>query len=95
MAAYVIVDIDVKDKEGYEEYKKLAAQSVVAYHGKYLARGGTTERIEGNWQPKRLVVLEFESLAEAKAWWHSETYEVAKQLRHKTAITNMVMIEGT
>ncbi len=94
MAAYVIVDIEVLEPTGYEEYKKMAAQAVAAYGGKYLARGGKTEVLEGNWKPKRLVVLEFESLERAKAWWASEEYHEAKALRHKTACTSMVAIEG-
>ena len=94
MAAYVIVDIEVTEPTGYEEYKKMAAQAVAAYGGKYLARGGTTAVLEGDWTPKRLVVLEFESLEKAKAWWASEEYREAKALRQKTARTSMVAIEG-
>jgi uncharacterized protein (DUF1330 family) len=56
MAAYVIVDIDVKDAAGYEEYKKLAPPSIAAYGGKYLVRGGNVEILEGDWSPKRFVI---------------------------------------
>ncbi len=94
MAAYVIVDIDVHDAAGYGDYKQLAPPAVAAYGGKYLARGGKTETLEGAWVPKRLVILEFPSVEQAKKWLDSPEYGPAKQLRHKTATSNMVVIEG-
>lgn len=94
MTAYVIVDIEVTDPVGYEDYKRLAAPTVAQYGGKYLARGGATEVLEGEWQPKRLVILEFESLERAKAWLNSEEYRPARQLRHRYARSNMVVVAG-
>ena len=94
MAAYVIAEIDVTDTAGYEEYRRLGPPTIAAYGGKFVARGGKVEVLEGNWAPKRLVVLEFESLERAKQWWASKKYGAAKQVRHKTAITNMIVIEG-
>ena len=94
MSAYVIVDIKVTDPVGYEEYKKLAPPVVAAYGGKYLARGGKTETLEGDWSPNRLVILEFESAERAKEWLNSPEYRAARQLRHQTTQTNMVVVEG-
>ncbi len=94
MSAYVVVDIEVTDPEGYQEYVKLAPATVAQYGGRYLARGGHTEVLEGEWQPKRLVILEFESIEQAKAWLHSPEYAPARALRHRYARTNMVVIEG-
>ena len=94
MAAYVIVDVEVTEPVGYEEYKKLAPPSIATYGGKYLARGGTTEVLEGDWVPKRLVILEFESLSRAKEWLNSEEYRPGRMLRQRTTRTNMVVIEG-
>lgn len=94
MPAYVIVDIQVTDPMGYEEYKKLAPPSLAVYSGKYVARGGKTETLEGDWSPKRLVILEFESAERAKAWLNSPEYRAARQLRHQTAKTNMVVVES-
>ena len=94
MSAYVIVDIQVTDPVGYEEYKKLAPPIVAAYGGKYLARGGKTETLEGDWSPKRLVILEFESAERAKAWLNSPEYRAPRQLRRQTTKTNMVVVEG-
>jgi uncharacterized protein (DUF1330 family) len=94
MPAYVIVDIDVNDPVRYEAYKKLAPAAVAAYRGKYLARGGQTEVLEGDWQPKRLVILEFASLAQAKAWLDSPEYRPAREMRQQSTTTRMVVIEG-
>ena len=94
MPAYVIVDIEVTDPVRYAAYKELAQVAVAAYGGKYLARGGQTEVLEGNWQPKRLVVLEFASVAQAKAWADSPEYRPARELRHQSATSRMVVIEG-
>ncbi|MGB9641394.1 MAG: DUF1330 domain-containing protein [Anaerolineales bacterium] len=94
MTAYVIVDIEVTDPQGYEEYKKLAPAAVALYGGKYLARGGACEVLEGDWQPNRLVILQFEDVEKAKAWLNSEEYRPARQLRQRYAHSNMVVIEG-
>jgi uncharacterized protein (DUF1330 family) len=94
MPAYVVVDIKVTDPQGYEEYKKLAPLGVAAYGGKYLARGGQVQKLEGDWVPGRLVILEFESVDRAKEWLTSPEYRPARGLRHKTAATNMVVIPG-
>ena len=94
MAAYVILDIDVKDPAGYEEYKKQGAPTILAYGGKPLARGGKTEVLEGDWQPKRVVLLEFNSIEEARRWWNSPEYNEAKKLRHRSADTNVDFLEG-
>lgn len=94
MAAYVIVDIDVHDPVGYQEYKDLAAPTVAAFGGKYLARGGKVDTLEGDWAPTRLVILEFPSAERAKQWWHSAEYHGAKQIRFKTAKSRMLVIEG-
>jgi uncharacterized protein (DUF1330 family) len=94
MAAYVVVDIDVHDPDRYEEYKPLAATSVDAHGGKYLVRGGAVEILEGQWQPKRFVVLEFPTVEQAKEWWSSQDYAPAKVMRHAAAQTNMILVQG-
>ncbi len=95
MSAYVVLDIDVKDPTTYKEYIALAPATVAAYGGRYLARAGKTEIFEGKWIPKRLVILEFESLERARAWLDSPEYGPVKKLRHQAAVSNMVAIEGT
>ena len=70
MAAYVIVEIEVSDPVGYEEYRKLAGAAVAVQGGKFLVRGGKIEALEGDWRPERLVVLEFPSVERAKGCGH-------------------------
>ena len=94
MSAYVIVEIDVLVPAGYEEYKKLAGATVEKYGGKYIVRGGATEVLEGDWNPKRIVVLEFESMQRAKEWLNCEEYREPRKMRHRTAKTNMIVVEG-
>ena len=94
MSAYVIVDININDPAGYEEYKRLASNTISLYGGRYIARGGSTEQLEGNWTPNRLVILEFESMKRAKEWLNSPEYEEPRKLRHRTATSNMVLVEG-
>lgn len=94
MPAYVVTEINVTDPEGYAQYKELAPASIAAYGGKYLARGGKTEVLEGDWSPTRLVILQFPSMDRAKQWLDSVEYSTARALRHKTAKSNMVVIEG-
>ena len=94
MSAYVVIEIVVKNPEGYEEYKRLAPPTIAAYGGKYLARGGKAENLEGDWQPNRIVILEFESVEKARQWLDSEEYQEAKALRHKYATSNAIVVEG-
>ena len=94
MRAYVVIEIVVKNPEGYEEYKVLAPPAIAAYGGKYIARGGKAEKLEGSWQPNRIVILEFESVEKAKQWLDSEEYQEAKALRHKYASSNAIVVEG-
>jgi uncharacterized protein (DUF1330 family) len=94
MAAYVIVEIDILDPDGYEEYKKLAGATVEKYGGEYIVRGGRTEVLEGNWQPKRIVVLKFNSIGRAREWLNCEEYRGPRKMRHRTAKTNMIVVEG-
>jgi uncharacterized protein (DUF1330 family) len=94
MPAYVIVDIDIVDPVGYEEYKKLASATVEKYGGKYIVRGGQVETLEGNWNPKRIVVLQFESMQRAKDWLNCAEYREPRKIRHRTAKTKMIVVEG-
>lgn len=68
MPAYVIVEVTIHDPERYEDYKKLTPAAIVAYEGKFIVRGGLTESLEGDWNPERIVVLQFPSVARAKEW---------------------------
>ncbi|HST29842.1 MAG TPA: DUF1330 domain-containing protein [Chthoniobacterales bacterium] len=94
MSAYIIVEIEITDPVGYEDYKKQAASTVHKYDGKYIVRGGKTEVLEGDWIPKRIVVLEFPTAARAKEWLNCEEYREPRKMRHRTAKTNMLLVDG-
>ena len=94
MPAYIIVEIDIHDLEQYEEYKRLTPSSLVAYKGKFIVRGGETETLEGGWQPKRIVVLDFPTKELANQWWSSNEYAPAKGLRQRIATTKMILVDG-
>jgi uncharacterized protein (DUF1330 family) len=94
MPAYVIVETELHDAEQYERYKAAAPASIEKYGGRYLARGGALEVLEGDWQPPRVVILEFDDLETAKRWYRSPEYQEAKQLREGAATMRMVAAEG-
>ena len=94
MAAYIVVQVDVTDPARYERYKAMVPPSLRKYGGRFVVRGAKTETLEGDWTPKRFVVVEFPSLEQAKAWWASPEYAEAKALRQATAETQMIVVEG-
>ena len=94
MTAYVIADIEVTEPVEYEEYKRLAGPTPELFGGRYIVRGSPVHQMEGEWMPKRFVVLEFPSLEQAKAWYDSEEYGKAKVIRQRTAKSSVIMVEG-
>ncbi len=94
MAAYMIFDVDVTDPVTWEEYHKLAEESLAPYKWKFLVFGGTVETLEGDWKPKTLVMLEFESMEQAQQWVNSPAYTRAKEIRPRAVSTNVILVEG-
>jgi uncharacterized protein (DUF1330 family) len=94
MSAYLVVEVEVLDQARYEDYKRLVPPSLAAYGGKFLVRGGVAETLEGDWSPKRVVIVEFPTVEQAQAWWASAEYAEAKALRQATARTQMIVAEG-
>jgi len=94
MPAYLIADMDVADPARYEEYKRLAPPAIEKYGGRYLARGGRTERLEGDWLPKRFVIVEFESVERIKAFFDSPEYRAARNARAGAGAFRMIATEG-
>ena len=95
MSAYVIMDIEVTDPDGYEGYKQLAPAAVMKYGGTYLARGGPNVTLEGDWHSNRLVILEFPNLERAREWIDSPEYAPARKLRQEFAKSRIIAVEGT
>ena len=94
MAAYVIGDIEITDPAGFQEYQRLVPPLIAKYGGKYLVRGGEMQQIEGEWDLKRMVVLEFGSVEQAKEFYDSEDYAPVKQIRLRSSNSNLVIVEG-
>lgn len=94
MPAYVIVEVTIHDPKEYENYKKLTPASLTPFEGKFIVRGAQTESLEGDWNPQRIVVLEFPNVEKAKAWWSSDLYSPAKAIRQRAAFTKMLVVEG-
>ena len=94
MAAYFIVDVDVHDQKGMEEYRKNVPATLAKYGGKFLVRGGAYTKLEGDWAPTRLVVLEFPSSEQARRWYDSPDYRELKAMRLKAAKSSLVLVEG-
>ena len=94
MPAFVIVEIAIHDHEKYDDYKKLTPAAVAAFDGRFVVRGAQTASLEGDWNPERIVVLEFPSVDRAKQWWNSEIYSEAKTIRQSAATTKMIVVEG-
>lgn len=94
MPAYVIANVQVHGQEGYERYRDAVPATIAAYGGRYLARGGAAESLEGSWQPGRLVILEFPSANAARAWYGSDEYRSIVGDRLANASTELMLVEG-
>ncbi|HEV2386720.1 MAG TPA: DUF1330 domain-containing protein [Candidatus Acidoferrales bacterium] len=95
MAAYIIADIlEILDQAKMNEYRQRVGATIDSYGGRYLVRGGQTRVLEGDWQPRFPVVLEFPSIEQAERWYKSEEYRDVKALRVAGARTNAILVTG-
>ncbi len=94
MPAFLVVQIEVVNKEKYDSYKQMVPPSLLPYGGRFVVRGGKLETLEGTWSPERFVIIEFPSVAQAKAWWNSPEYAHAKAIRQESARTQLILVEG-
>ena len=92
--AYVIADIDVTDPDAYEDYKRLSTQAAELYGARFLVRGGAVERLEGDREPKRLVLLEFDDEGAARRWYDSPEYAEARAVLQRAAESSLVLVSG-
>ncbi|MCJ7558709.1 MAG: DUF1330 domain-containing protein [Gammaproteobacteria bacterium] len=93
--AYVIVRASITDPEAYEEYKQHSGPAVVRYGGRFLARGGLLETLEGKTETGRVVLIEFPDLEAARCWYNSPEYQQAISLRKDAADAQFVLLEGS
>ena len=94
MKGYVIAEAEVTDPALFEEYRKGVPETVAAFGGRFIVRGGAITVAEGDWQPKRLAVLEFPDVAAAKAWYASPAYAPLLAMRERAARTRLIIVEG-
>jgi uncharacterized protein (DUF1330 family) len=94
MAAYLVANIEVRDPAAFEDYRKRVPTTIAAHGGRYLCRGGAVEVLEGEFNAKRVVVLEFPSVIAARTWYASPEYQALLPLRARAAKTMLMMIEG-
>jgi uncharacterized protein (DUF1330 family) len=94
MAGYLIVEVDVHDAAGFEEYRREVPATIAKYGGRYLVRGGKSETVEGDWNPRRVVVLEFPSVEQARKFYDSPDYAPQKALRFRCAHSKGIIVEG-
>jgi uncharacterized protein (DUF1330 family) len=94
MAAYVIFDVDVTDMTRYEEFMRNVQPAIDAAGGKYLARGGALKVYEGDWQPRRMVLLQFPSVQAFESFYNSPTYQDLKTIRDACSSARLVSVQG-
>ena len=94
MTAYVIADITVTNPDGYAAYRPMAAASVAQHGGKFIARGGEVEPLDGGWTPSRVVIIEFPSMAVARTWYASAEYQAALKVRLANSTGRTILTEG-
>ena len=97
MAAYLLADVLPDDPDGYREsgYLEAARRSAEEHGGKYLVRGGDTTVLEGDWEPGRMVIVEFPSMETLRSWYHSEEYQQWAAVRRRHVPNSMIVaIEG-
>ncbi len=94
MTAYMIVDNEVTDPEGFREYQTRVGSTLEPYGGKFLVRGGKYETLEGDWHLHQVILLEFPSVEQARRWYQSNEYAPVKDIRLKTAHTQAILVQG-
>lgn len=94
MTAYVIAEVEVTDQVAFAAYRNQVPATLQQYAGEYIIRGAETETVEGSWEPKRLVVIKFPTMDQAKKWYNSEEYSAAMKLRKLSAKANVLFVEG-
>jgi len=93
MPAFLIADIEVKDPDTYDRYRKKNPEIVNKFGGRYIARGGEVKILEGDWTPRRTVIIEFPDMASINAFYDSPEYTDLRKIRWQSADSRLVAIE--
>ncbi len=94
MAAYIIFDVKVTDPTAADDYLKLANESLAPFQSKVIVHGGMVEVLEGDWEPEKVVVVEFESMEQARQWYKSPAYAKTVDILPRAPYSNVILIEG-
>jgi uncharacterized protein (DUF1330 family) len=94
MAAYVISEVEARDQVAMQAYRMLAATTIAQYGGRYLARGGPADVMEGSPPPKTIIIVEFPSMTRAREWYASPEYAEALKLRQTALERRLMFVEG-
>ena len=94
MAGYVLIEIHITDPPVYSEFVERVTSTVEGHGGKFIARGGAIEVIEGDWTPPRIAILEFDNVEQVKTWLKSPEYSELDEIRKKSSNINMIVVEG-
>jgi uncharacterized protein (DUF1330 family) len=94
MPAYVLANVTITDPVRYEDYRRLVTPTLAKFGGRFIVRGGAVDVLEGGWRPGRLVLLEFPSAEQARAWWSSPEYSEARLIRQAASDGTLLLLEG-
>ena len=94
MPAYVISEVEILDEAGADVYRVLAAASIAEYGGKYLVRGAEAEVVEGTPTTRRIIIVEFPSIEQARVWYGSSAYAGALKIRESALDRRLIFAEG-
>ena len=93
MPAYILVDLELTDKEKFKDYANTVQKTVTTYGGRYTCRWGYPETLEGEWQAHRIVMIEFPTVEQARKWWDSEEYRPLKKLRRECSSAQIILVD--
>ena len=94
MSAYLIADVEITDESLYAQFRERMTPTLEAYSGKFIARGGEIEVFDGSWNPKRLAIVAFDSMEQARSWLASTEFKGLDGIRTGSSNINLVLVEG-
>jgi uncharacterized protein (DUF1330 family) len=94
MPAYVISDVTIHDETTARNYRERAAPSIAQHGGRYLARAGAIEVLEGAWSPRAIIIVEFPDMERARAWYRSAEYAEALIFRDAALSRDLILVDG-
>ena len=94
MKGYLVLDLSINDLNGFMEYAEKIPAFIAKHGGQYIVQGVIPELMEGDWQPDRLVILEFPSQENAKEFLSDPEAQSLFAIRHKTTKSKLILAEG-